>query len=68
MSETISDCGNRISEREEVDMWDQPKGSQGTVSAAIRSYTAQWGLPTMACGHGFEHFIQSKNVCSRCGV
>lgn len=28
-----------------VDMWDQECGSEGTVSNAIRRYTAQWGLP-----------------------
>lgn len=36
----------RDSERPvKVDMWDQECGSEGTVSAAIRHYTAQWGLP-----------------------
>ena len=27
-----------------VDMWDQENGSDGTVSNAVRRYTAQWGL------------------------
>lgn len=30
---------------QEVDMWDQAKGSEGTVSHAVRRYTAQWGYP-----------------------
>lgn len=33
--------------RVRVDMWDQECGSEGTVSNAVRRYTAQWGLPPM---------------------
>lgn len=29
----------------DVDMWDEPNGSENTVSNLVRRYTAQWGLP-----------------------
>jgi hypothetical protein len=53
-----------------VDMWDQEVGTPGTVGHAIRSYTTQWGLPDMACGHNFSQLIEKSDgriVCGACG-
>lgn len=47
------DCsapGKRIESEQDVDMWDEPSGSENTVSNLVRRYTAQWGLPKMIDG------------------
>jgi hypothetical protein len=61
---------NHNREAVRVDMWDQEVGTPGTVGHAIRSYTTQWGLPDMACGHNFSQLIEKSDgriVCGACG-
>lgn len=43
--------------------------SEGGTSDLIRRYTAQWGLPVLACGHGAEDLIlkDGRYICSFCG-